>query len=121
MANNILRDKSYILALEIIKTYRNLSINKKEYVLSKQLLRSGTSIGANVEESIGGQSEKDFYSKLSIAYKEARETDYWIRLLRDSDLLSKEQAESLITDCDELIRIIGKIQSTIRKKIFFED
>jgi len=64
VANNILRDKSYILALEIIKTYRNLSINKKEYVLSKQLLRGGTSIGANVEESIGGQSRKEFLFKI---------------------------------------------------------
>ncbi len=119
MANNILRDKSYILALEIIKTYRNLSINKKEYVLSKQLLRSGTSIGANVEESIGGQSEKDFYSKLSIAYKEARETNYWIRLLKDSNLLEKNESESLINSCNEIVRIIGKIQSTLRQKGIF--
>ena len=121
MKENIIQIKSFNFSLKIISLYKNLKDNKHEYVLSKQLLRSGTSIGANIEESIGGQSEKDFFSKLSIAYKEARETDYWIRLLRDSDLLSKEQAESLITDCDELIRIIGKIQSTIRKKIFFED
>ena len=119
MGNNLLKDKSYRFALRIIKLYRFLSVNKNEYVLSKQLLRSGTSIGANIEESIGGQTEKDFYTKLSIAYKESRETDYWIRLLRDSDLLSKEQAESLLIDCDELIRIIGKIQSTIRKKGIF--
>ena len=119
MKENIIQIKSFNFALKIISLYKNLKDNKHEYVLSKQLLRSGTSIGANIEESIGGQSEKDFFSKLSIAYKEARETDYWIRLLRDSDLLSKEQAESLITDCDELIRIIGKIQSTIRKKNIF--
>ncbi len=119
MTNNILRDKSYVLALEIIKTYRNLSVNKKEYVLSKQLLRSGTSIGANIEESIGGQSEKDFYSKLSIAYKEARESNYWIRLLRDSNLLDKNESELLINRCDEIIRIIGKIQSTLRQKGIF--
>ena len=116
MKNNLLKDKSYGFALRIIKLYRYLSTNKKEYVLSKQLLRSGTSIGANVEESIGGQSEKDFVSKLSIAYKEARETNYWIRLIRDSDLLTEKQTESLLFDCDELIKIIGKIQSTIRKK-----
>jgi four helix bundle protein len=102
-----------------VKLYRYLSTNKNEYVLSKQLLRSGTSIGANIEESIGGQTEKDFYTKLSIAYKEARETNYWIRLLKDSDLLTKEQSESLLIDCEELMKIIGKIQSTIRKKNIF--
>lgn len=121
MSNNILVTKSYALALRIISVYRELSTNKKEYVLSKQLLRSGTSIGANVEESIGGQSEKDFYSKLSIAYKEARETSYWIRLLTDSQLLSNQEAKSLLTDCDELMRIIGKILSTIRHKGVFSN
>ncbi len=90
--------------------------NKKEFVLSKQLLRSGTSIGANIEEAIGGQSESDFFSKLTIAYKEARETGYWIKLMRDSDLLSREEAVSILNDCEELLRIIGKIQSTIRTK-----
>ncbi|MBP6891581.1 four helix bundle protein [Candidatus Shapirobacteria bacterium] len=119
MADNILKDKSYVFALEIIKTYRDLTIGKKEYVLSKQLLRSGTSIGANIEESVGGQSEKDFYSKLSIAYKEARESNYWIRLLRDSNLLENNESEKLINYCDEIIRIIGKIQSTLRQKGIF--
>jgi len=119
VADNILKDKSYVFALEIIKTYRDLTIGKKEYVLSKQLLRSGTSIGANIEESVGGQSEKDFYSKLSIAYKEARESNYWIRLLRDSNLLENNESEKLINYCDEIIRIIGKIQSTLRQKGIF--
>jgi len=119
VADNILKDKSYVFALEIIKTYRHLTIDKKEYVLSKQLLRSGTSIGANIEESVGGQSEKDFYSKLSIAYKEARESNYWIRLLRDSNLLENNESEKLINYCDEIIRIIGKIQSTLRQKGIF--
>jgi len=81
------------------------------------LLRSGTSIGANVEESIGGQSEKDFVTKLSISYKEARETSYWVRLLKDSDLLTIKEADSLLFDCEELIKIIGKILSTMRKKL----
>ena len=121
MSDNIVVNKSYTFALRIISIYRELSINKKEYVLSKQLLRSGTSIGANVEESIGGQSEKDFYSKLSIAYKEARETGYWIRLLTDSHLLSSQESKSLLNDCDELIRIIGKILSTIRHKGVFSN
>ena len=81
------------------------------------MLRSGTSIGANVEESIGGQSEKDFVTKLSISYKEARETSYWVRLLKDSDLLTIKEADSLLFDCEELIKIIGKILSTMRKKL----
>jgi len=81
MADNILRTKSFYFAVQIVELYKYLTINKKEFVLSNQLLRSGTSIGANVEEAIGGQSEADFMSKLSIAYKEARETLYWIKPL----------------------------------------
>jgi four helix bundle protein len=87
---------------------------KKEYVLCKQLLRSGTSIGANVEEAIGGQSTKDFFAKLSIAYKEARETHYWIRLLTDTDYFTSHQSESLIRDADELLKILGSILRTIK-------
>ena len=71
---------------------------KKEYVLSKQLLRAGTSVGANIEEAIGGQSEKDFFAKLTIAYKEARETHYWLRLLTDTEFITKEESESLLFD-----------------------
>jgi len=82
--------------------------------LSKQLLRCGTSIGANIEEAIGGQSSKDFFAKLTISYKEARETHYWIRLLKDTSYLSLEEADSLLKDVDELLRIIGSIQKTIR-------
>ena len=87
---------------------------KKEFVLSKQLLRSGTSIGANIEEAIGGQSSKDFYAKLTIAYKEARETHYWIRLLRDTNYLNKEESENLLEDITEILKIIGSIQKTLR-------
>ncbi|MFA6518077.1 MAG: four helix bundle protein [Candidatus Shapirobacteria bacterium] len=116
MEGNILRDKSYAFALKVIGVYRYLSSNKNEFVLSKQLLRSGTSIGANIEESIGGYSEKDFSAKLSIAYKEARETHYWIRLLKDTNLLTENQTTELLDNCDELIRITGKILSTMRKK-----
>tara|TARA_R110001592_G_scaffold141264_2_gene362673 strand:- start:357 stop:590 length:234 start_codon:yes stop_codon:yes gene_type:complete len=72
-----------------------LQAEKKEYILSKQLVRSGTSIGANIEEAIGGQSKKDFFAKLTISYKEARETKYWIRLLTDTTYLTKEQTEPL--------------------------
>lgn len=115
MKENIIQIKSYAFAVRIVKVYQNLCDEKKEYVLSKQLIRSGTSIGANIEEAIGGQSEKDFYAKLTIAYKEAIETHYWIRLLTDN-YLSKEENKSLINDVDELLKIIGSIQKTLRSK-----
>lgn len=97
-----------------MKLYQYLCSKKKEYVLSKQILRSGTSIGANVEEAIGGQSKNDFKAKLSIAYKEARETHYWLRLLRDSDILSMSEVETLITDCEEILKISGSIIKTMK-------
>ncbi|GGH29244.1 four helix bundle protein [Sphingobacterium alkalisoli] len=113
-SDNVVQVKSYAFAVRIVKVYQFLSNDRKEFVLSKQLLRSGTSIGANIEEAIGGQSGKDFYAKLTIAYKEARETHYWIRILRDTAYLSKEQSESLLDDITELLKIIGSIQKTIR-------
>ena len=79
--DNIIQKKSFAFAVRVVNLYKYLTTQKKEYVLSKQLLRSGTSVGANVEESIGGQSERDFLSKLSISYKEARESKYWLKLL----------------------------------------
>jgi four helix bundle protein len=100
MKENIVRDKSYAFAIRIVNAYKFLCEQRKEFVLSKQLLRSGTSVGANIEEAIGGQSRKDFFAKLSIAYKEARETQYWIKLLRDTDYLSKEQSDSLLEDAE---------------------
>ncbi len=112
--DNVVQIKSYAFAVRIIEVFKYLSEQKKEYVLSKQLLRCGTSIGANIEEAIGGQSSKDFYAKLTISYKEARETHYWIRLLKDTDYLSEDEAESLLKDIDELLRIIGSIQKTLR-------
>lgn len=88
MKGNVIQAKSYAFAVRIVKLYQHLSAEKKEYVLSRQVLRCGTSIGANVEEAIGGQSRADFVSKMSIAYKEARETSYWLRLLSDTDYLT---------------------------------
>jgi four helix bundle protein len=113
-SDNILQIKSYAFAVKTIKVYQFLCEEKKEYILSKQLLRCGTSIGANVEEAIGGQSGKDFFAKLTISYKEARETHYWVRLLRDTNYLTDEQSESLLNDVSELLKIIGSIQKTIR-------
>ena len=112
--DNIVQIKSYAFAIRIVKIYKFLCNEKKEFVLSKQLLRCGTSIGANIEEAIGGQSEKDFYAKLTISYKEARETHYWIRLLKDSDYLTEDNANSLVNDVDELLKIIGSIQKSLR-------
>ena len=113
---NVIQDKSYAFAIRTVNLYRFLTDQKKEFVLSKQLLRSGTSIDANVEEGIGGQSEKDFYSKLNISYKEARETHYWIRLLRDTNYLSEEETKSMLGDRDELLKIIGSIIKTMKVK-----
>lgn len=113
-SDNVIQIKSYAFAIRIVKAFKYLSEEKREFVLSKQLLRSGTSIGANIEEAIGGQSDKDFFAKITISYKEARETKYWIRLLKDTDYLTKEEAESLLIDIEELLRIIGSIQKTLR-------
>ena len=111
---NPARDKSYDFALRIIKLYKYLIYEKKEFVLSKQVLKSGTSIGANVEEAIGGPSRRDFLAKISIAYKETRETHYWLRLLRDSNFLEKNVAHSLLGNCEELLKILGSIQKTTK-------
>ena len=103
---NVLKEKSYAFALRIVNLYKFLAMEKKEYVLSKQILRSGTSIGANVVEANQAQSKADFIHKLSISLKEAFETQYWLDLLRDSEFLSHEQTDSLLTDCRELQKIL---------------
>lgn len=91
--DNIIQIKSYDFTIRIIKLYKYFVMEKKEFVLSKQLLRSGTSIVANVEQAIGAQSRKDFFAKLTIAYKEARESHYWIRLLKDTDYLTVSESD----------------------------
>ena len=110
--NNIILDKSKAFALRIIKLYRFLAEEKKEFILSKQILRSGTSIGANVREAIRGQSKPDFYAKLNIALKEASETEYWIELLYESDYLKKSVFDSIYNDCQEIIKILVSITKT---------
>ena len=114
--NNIIQEKSFAFAVRIVNLYKYLYEEKQEFVLSKQILRSGTSIGANIEESIGGQSDKDFFTKLTIAYKEARETVYWLKLLLATDYLNQEQTDSLLKEAEEICKILGKIQITIRKR-----
>ncbi|MDF2933799.1 MAG: four helix bundle protein [Chryseobacterium sp.] len=116
MKDNIIQRKSYEFALKSISLYKKITAENKEYVLSKQFLRSSTSIGANVEETIGAQSERDFLSKISISYKEARETHYWLRLLKDSNYISDEDAREMLNLCEEILRIIGKIQITIKSR-----
>lgn len=93
MKESVLKEKSYNFALRIVKLYKYIVSEKKEYVLSKQILRAGTSIGANVKEASKAQSKPDFIHKLSISQKEAFETDYWLRLLLDSEYLTETQAE----------------------------
>ena len=111
---NIIQEKSYAFAVRIVRLYQHLCHEKKEYVLTKQILRCGTSVGANVEEAIGGQSRADFLSKLSIAYKEARETAYWLRLLRDTDYLTPAQFKSINAYAEEICRIITSIQKSTK-------
>lgn len=116
--NSIIASKAYSFALEIIKVYKYLVSEKKEYVLSKQLLRSGTSIGANINEAISGQSKRDFIHKLSISLKEARETAYWLNLLKDSDYISMSDFNTLIAKCDEVIKILSSIILATKEKYF---
>jgi four helix bundle protein len=92
--------------------YQSLVAEKREFTLSKQLLRSGTSIGANIEEAVGGVSKKDFIAKMSIAYKEARETKYWLRLLHATDYLTNDQFTPIVANCEELLKILYSIINT---------
>ena len=116
MEENIILTKTYNFALRIIELYKYLSKKEREYTLSKQILRSGTSIGANSEEAAGSISKKDFRAKFFIAYKEARETHYWIRLLRDSGYIDLKLAASLLADIDEILKILGAILKTVSGK-----
>jgi len=116
LKKSIVKDKSYLFALKIVKLSQDLVKYKKEFVLSRQILRSGTSICANIEEALGGQSEKDFKAKLSISYKEARETDYWLRLLKDSEIIDIKNYNHLYSDLQEILKILGTIQITLKKK-----
>lgn len=115
--DNVIVDKSKAFALRIIRLYKYLTETKKEFVLSKQVLRSGTSIGANVKEGIRGQSKADFYAKMNIALKEASETEYWLELLHESDYLTDQEKdfESLYQECQEVLRILMSITKTQNK------
>ncbi len=114
--NNVIVEKSFQFGLRIVKLYMHLRKQKVERELVLQMLRSGTSIGANIEESIGGSSTKDFIYKLEVAYKESRETRFWIRLLNQSDLLENKLADSFLKDCEEIMKILTAILNTTKKR-----
>ena len=113
--NNIIKNKSFYFAKRIVKLCRYLRETKKEFTVSQQLLRAGTSIGANVAESEHAQSRPDFLSKLNIALKEAAETDYWLRLLYETDYLSQQEFLSIIADCREIESLLASIVKTIKQ------
>jgi four helix bundle protein len=113
---SIVAQKSYAFALEIVLIYKFLVSDRKEYVLSKQLLRAGTSIGANVNEAFSAESKKDFIHKLAISLKEAKETLYWLDLLKDSNYLSEEQYFAANELCTEIIKILTRIILTTKEK-----
>ena len=115
MKDNVLLDKSFAFAIRIVKLYKYLSQDKKEFILSKQLLRSGTSIGANINEAQDAQSKNDFISKLSISLKEARETKYWIELLRETDYLTDKEANNILEDLIEVIKLLVSIIKTTKE------
>lgn len=109
MSDNIVRDKSKAFAIRIIKMYKFLLKEKKEFIISKQLVRSGTSIGANVSEGVVAQSKKELIAKMNIALKEAAETEYWLELLHETDYLNDAEFESIYNDCAELNRLLTAI------------
>ena len=107
--NNIIVDKSKAFALRIIKLYKYLIENHRIATVANQVLKSGTSIGANVKEAVRGQSKADFFSKMNIALKESNETEYWLELLHESGYITEEQFSSIYCDCEEIIKILVAI------------
>ena len=115
MKDNVIKDKSYGFALRMIKAYKYLAQEQREFILSKQVLRSGTAIGALVREAEHAQSKADFVNKMSIALKEANETEYWLMLLKDSEYFDEKTYDSIHQDCDELIRLLVSIVKTTKQ------
>ena len=114
---NVIRDKSYAFAIRIVNAYKFLTETKKEFVLSKQLLRSGTSVGALVAEAIHAQSGPDFLNKMNVALKEANETKYWLALLKDTDYIEEIQYESISNDCKELVALLVSIVKSMKDNL----
>ncbi|MDR2084118.1 MAG: four helix bundle protein [Bacteroidales bacterium] len=114
--NNITAPKSYAFALDIIKLYKSLTNEKREFVLSKQVLRSGTAIGALIKEAEHAQSRADFLNKMNIALKEANETEYWLMLLKDSSFIPENEFVLLHEKCSELIKLLASTVKTLKKR-----
>lgn len=117
MSDSIVKNKSYDFAIKIVNLYKFLVETKKEFVLSKQILKSGTSIGANVNEALQGQSKKDFMSKMNIALKECCETKYWLDLICDTEYIDEKTKVLLYNQCIELEKMLTKIVKTTKQKI----
>ncbi|MDD3223269.1 MAG: four helix bundle protein [Clostridium sp.] len=115
MYSNVIVNKSFKFAVDIVELYKMLVDEKKEYILSKQLLRSGTSIGANVKEGIKGISKADFRNKMSIALKEANETEYWLELIVEAKILERSEIDTLLKECKEICKILTCIVKTSEK------
>ena len=115
--DNAIETKSFQFSVRIVKLCKYLLDEKKEFILSKQLLRAGTSVGANIAEAQQAQSRKDFISKLCIALKKAGETDYWLRLLRATDYLTESEYKSVITDCKELEKLLTSIVKSTKSSV----
>lgn len=115
MKENVIKDKSFAFAVDIVNLYKNLAYQKKEYVMSRQLLKSGTSVGANVREAEFAQSKPDFTNKMSISLKEANETDYWIDLLHATDFLDLEEFEKYKPKSQEMLRLLVSIVKTSKE------
>ena len=114
---NIISEKSYSFAIRIVRLYKFQIEKKKEYVLSKQILRSGTAIGALVRESEHAQSKADFLNKMNVALKEANETEYWLMLLRDTDYITAKQFESIHPDCSEVLKLLASIVKSTKESL----
>jgi len=117
VSKNVIVEKSKTFAVRIIRLYQHLSSEKKEFTLSKQVLKSGTSIGANVREAHRGQSKKDFIAKMNIALKEAAETEYWLELLHETDYIDADSFESIYRDCNELNKLLITIIKSSNKDL----
>ena len=117
MKDNVVFEKSKKFAVRIVNLYKHLCNNKSEYVLSKQLLRSGTSIGANISEALCSISKKEFLAKMYIAFKECSESKYWIELLYETDYLTKEEYNSIVDDCTEIQKLLTTITKTTKSEL----
>jgi four helix bundle protein len=117
MTNNPIKSKSYSLAIRIVELYKQLSEERKEFVLSKQILKSGTSIGANIREAVQAESKADFIHKMCIALKESSETEYWLEILRDTNYLDESTFDSLHSDCEEVSKLLTSIIKSSRQRI----